>query len=114
MDKDLAKVIKFLKENDKVTAVLSLPLHLMDSIAYHCREKVLWGAHSDNFRDIEPLFPVYRQPLEFFVSTYNLSHIVVDTDYVSPELLHLSPNNRVFSTGHYQIYELGENERKLT
>lgn len=106
MDRDLAKVIKFLKENDKVTAVLSVALHLMDAIAYHCRKKVLWGTHSDNFRDVEPLFPIYRQLLEFFVSTYNLSHIVVDTDYVSPELMHLSPNNRVFSAGHYQIYEV--------
>jgi hypothetical protein len=106
MDSDLASIVRFLKENDKVSAIQSVPQHLVNMITYHCRKKVLWGAHSYNFRAVEPLFPVYRQPLDFFVSTYNISHIVVDTDYVPPKLLKLSPKKRVFSAGRYEIYEV--------
>jgi len=105
MDSNLASIVKFLKENDNVSAILSIPVDLMETIAFHCRKKVLWGAHSDNMRAVEPLYPVYRQRLESFVTTYNVSHIVVNTTYVSPELLKLSPNNRVFSAGSYEVYE---------
>lgn len=106
MDSDLASIVKFLKENNKVTVILSTPVQLMDTIAYHCRKKVIWGGHNYSFRNVGPLFPVYRQPLEFFVTTYNLSHIVVDTNYVPPEALQLSPKNRVFSAGRYEVYEV--------
>jgi len=113
MGNDLAHVITFLKEDHEVAVILSLPQHYMDMIAYHCRKKVLWGTHSDNFRVVEPFYPVYRQPLEFFVSTYNVSHIVVDTDYVPPELLQLSLNNRVFSAGHYEVYDVWSKPLRL-
>ena len=106
MDSDLDSVVKFLRENNKVSVILSIPVNLMDTIAYYCRKKVLWGGHNYSFRNLGPLFPVYRQPLEFFVSTYNVSHIVVDTDYVTPEVLQLPPNNRVFSAGRYEVYEV--------
>lgn len=106
MDNDLSGVLEFLKDNDRVSVIMSVPTHLMDTIVYHCRKKVVWGTHSDNFRAVEPFFPVYRQPLESFVSTYKVSHIVVNTGYVLPETLRLAPTGVAFSAGCYQIYEL--------
>jgi len=106
MDSDLASIVKFIKENDKVSVILSVSTHLMETIAYHCRKKVVWGTHSYNFRNVDSLFPVYQQPLEFFVTTYSLSHIVIDTNFVTPEVLRLSPNNRVFGAGCYEVYEV--------
>ena len=110
LEGNLASIVRYLKENDEVSAILSIPAHPMDTIAYHCRKKVLWGTHSDNFQAVEPLFPIFRRPLEFFITTYNLSHVLIDTEYVKPDLLRLSPPNMVFSAGNFQVYKVGTNK----
>jgi len=106
MDSNLSKASAFLKTNDKVSVIMSIPVNLADTIAYHCRKRVLWGTHSDNFSAVEPFWPVFRQPLEFFVTEYGVSHIIVTADYVSPELLHLSPDKMLFNAGCYSVYEV--------
>ena len=106
MDSNLASVVEFLKGNDKVSVIMSVPASLADTIAYHCRKAVLWGTHNYGFREVEPFYPVYRQPLEFFITKYGVSHIIVTADYVSPEVLHLSPDKMVFNVGPYRIYEV--------
>ena len=106
MDSDLASVVGFLKGNDKVSVIMSVPVHLLDTIAYHCQKAVLWGTHNYGFHKVEPFWPVYRQPLEFFITKYGVSHVIVATNYVSPELLHLSPDKMVFKAGLYIIYEV--------
>ena len=65
----------------------------------------MWGTHNYGFRKAEPFFPVLRKPLEFFVSEYKLSHLLVDSNYVSPEVLKLSPVNRIFVADRYEIYQ---------
>ena len=103
LDDNLSKILEFIKGNEKVKVILSVPTHLMDTIAYHCRKQVIWGTHSDNFDEVEPLFPVYRKPLEYFVKKYGISHIVVDDKYVKPEAIGLA--GEIYRSGRYRIYE---------
>lgn len=104
IDSSFKQVIEFLN-GQKITTIACIPVDLADSVAYHCRRSVLWGTHGYGFRNVEPFFPVLRKPLEFFVSEYKLSHLLIDSAYVSPECLKLSLVNRVFVVDRYEIYQ---------
>jgi hypothetical protein len=104
LDSDFKQVIDFLNGKE-AGAIVCIPCDLADTIAYHCRRSVLWGTHGYGFRKVEPFFPVLRKPLEFFISEYKLSYILIDSGYVSPELLRLSPADRIFVTDRYEIYQ---------
>jgi len=108
MGTNLNSTLEFLKNNSEVDAIMVIPLTYADTIAYHCRKKVVWGTHSYNFKVVEPFYPVLRKPLESFISEYNISHIMLDANHTAPETLQLSPVNRVFNAGHYQIYKTKE------
>ena len=104
LDSSFKQIIDFLL-NEKETGVIAcIPCDMADSIAYHCRRSVLWGTHNYSLRQAEPFFPVLRKPLEFFISKYGLSRLIIDSNYVSPESLRLSPLNRIFVAGTYEIY----------
>jgi len=107
-DDSLSKVINFLRENSEVKAIACISCGLCDIIAYSCRKRVLWGTHTYGFKNVEPLFPVWRQPIASAVRKYEISHLLVNTDYVSPEVLKLSPDNMVFHTKQYQVYRVEE------
>jgi len=101
---DFKQVIDFL--NGKETgAIVCIPCDLADTLAYHCRRSVLWGTHGYGFRQAEPFFPVLRKPLEYFISEYKLSYLVIDSGYVTPGLLKLSPADRIFVADRYEVYQ---------
>jgi hypothetical protein len=105
VDHDLEKVLEYL-QRPEVKVVLTIPTHLMDTIVYHCRKPVVWGTHSAGFADVEPLFPVFRKQLEWFVEKYGVSHVVIDKRYVDPGAVGVSGDAllagpfAVFATGY--------------
>lgn len=104
LDSDFKQIADFFL-NERGTGVIGcIPCDLADTIAYHCHRSVLWGTHSYGFRQAEPFYPVLRKPLEFFISKYGVSHLIIDSSYISPETLRLSPVNRIFVAGTYEIY----------
>ena len=102
VDADLEKALEYLRRPE-VTAVMTIPTHLMDTIVYHCRKPVVWGTHSAGFENVEPLFPVFREKVEWFVEKYAVSHIVVDERYVGNKVLKLGAP--VFRSGRYSLFE---------
>jgi hypothetical protein len=104
-DSDFKQIVAFFANEGGTGVIGCIPCGMADAIAYYCRRSVLWGTHSYGFRQAEPFFPVLRKPLEFFIAEYGISHLVIDSDYVSPETLRLSPANRVFVASTYEIYQ---------
>lgn len=105
-DGDFGKILEYLKR-DEVKVVLSVPTHLMDAIVYHCRKPVVWGGHSDNFRALEPMFPVFREPLEWFVHKYGVTHMVINRAYCLPFDIGIGDDSIVCSVGDLSVCEVG-------
>lgn len=98
---DLGNVLEYLKRED-VTVVLTVPTHIMDAVVWHCRKKVVWGTHSAGFENVEPMFPVLRAKLGWFVQKYQVSHLVIQESYAKAEKLGLK--EPVFRAGEYSVY----------
>ncbi len=105
VDGDLGKVLEYLKKPE-VTVVLTVPTHLMDAIVYHCRKQVVWGGHSSHFRELEPMFPVFRKSLDWFVERYQVTHVVTLDNYVgAAKTAALGLRNPVFQSGEYRVFQ---------
>lgn len=88
--------------------IMCLPLHLCDLAAYHTRRPVLWGTHGLGFKEAEPLFPVMLRPIDDFVRNYQLTHLVLDEDYVSSEELRLHGVRRIVREANYSLWAFGD------
>lgn len=85
--------------------IMCLPLQLADSVAWHARQPVLWGTHGYGFRNAEPIFPVFQKPVEFFLETYALTHLLLDETFTSVEELRIAQATQlVHSSGRYRLY----------
>lgn len=104
MSTGLQDVIDKLKTEDNVTNVLCIPSGTGDALGYYTRLPVLRGTHNVPFRWVEPLFPVHRLPLDYLVKGYNVSHLVILTDYVDTETLKLDNCRLVLQSGEYELY----------
>lgn len=89
----LKEVSFFLNELPK-DVILCLPLSYADYIVYFTNKKVLWGTHSAGFKKIEGFFPVLQKPLDNFIDKYDVGYILLDTNYVKPEIINL-PNEKI-------------------
>jgi hypothetical protein len=106
LDMSLSEVIRYLKEDDGVKAVLCVPDGIGDAIGYYCRKGVLRGTHNVPFEWVDAFFPVYKLPLDYLIRAYDVSHVVVFHSFVSPDVLGLLPADRVLNKGQYSIYEV--------
>ncbi|HUK60471.1 MAG TPA: hypothetical protein VLV50_14675 [Stellaceae bacterium] len=88
---------------DEGARLMCLPAHLCDLVAYHTRRPVLWGTHGLGFTEAEPFFPVLRKPIEYFVSAYRLTHLLLDRRYVGLGELRLSGARTVAHSGDYLL-----------
>ncbi len=113
VDGDLGKVLEYLKRPE-VTAVLSIPTHLADAVAYYCRKPVVWGTHSAGFENVEPMFPVLRERLDWFVQKYQVSHIVLDEQYLQDlksETLLGASAHLTLRSGRYSVHAVSSAEQ---
>lgn len=106
VDDDLQRVIDFLK-GVETHNIYCVPDSLGDAVGYYTRKGVLRGTHNYPFSMVDVFFPVYKVPLEYIISAYQVSHLVVSKGYVDPERLGLDSDNLVLEAGNYGIFEMG-------
>ncbi|MDD4985001.1 MAG: hypothetical protein PHQ43_04310 [Dehalococcoidales bacterium] len=107
IDADFVKALDYLK-GDKVKVVLSMPTHLADAVVYYARKPVVWGTHSDNFKEVEPFFPVMRKSLEWFIEKYGVTHVLLRNGYVMAHEVGLVDGSEGIRSGLYMVYKVGE------
>lgn len=101
---DLAPITDFIKASP-LEGTLTLPYGLSESIAYHTGRRVLWGAHSAGYKELEAFFPILRHRLEYYFDKYNLNFLVINLGYVVPRFLKLEKNfEHVLSTHRFALY----------
>lgn len=103
VDQDLLRVIDYLKV-EETHNIYCVPDSLGDAIGYYTRKGVLRGTHNYPFSMVDVFFPVYKVPLEYILSAYEVSHLVVSKGYVEPERLGLDSDNLVLEAGNYGIF----------
>ncbi|WP_157845934.1 hypothetical protein [Kiloniella litopenaei] len=103
LSEDLQSVIQVLSQHSK-PRLLCLPPHLCDIMAYHGRIPVWWGTHGYGFRWVEDYFPVLKKPVEDLMKDKGLTHLLVDTKYVSIDELDL-PDGVAVEFGSYVIFK---------
>ena len=104
MSQDLLPIIElFMRDPD--ARVLCLPLHLSDMIAYHSQRPVLWGTHGYGFRNVEPIFPVFRQPIERIIDQYKIKYLLLDTQFADPKEVGLHEGrDLLLQKGRYTVF----------
>ncbi len=83
--------------------VMCLPFQLADATAYTTRRPVLWGTHHYGFRNVEPVFPVLREPLPEVFERHGITHVLLDSTYVDPQVLGLGGATLVCESGRYRL-----------
>ncbi len=106
IDAELQRMFTFLKHQPKIQRIICIPNHISEATVYFCRKQVVWGAHSDNFKAIEPYFPVLRKPLGWFKKRYGATHLLLNTEYAKPPQLRLLPSSLVLKEGKYSMYKI--------
>ena len=107
IDNDLEEITKYLKELPK-NNVMCFPVTLAEFVTYITGKKVLWGAHSYGFKELESFFPILRERIEYFIHNYNINYVLVDNDYVKLE--DFMENKKIISLlrerGKYMLYKI--------
>jgi hypothetical protein len=87
--------------------VLVFPTMYADYVTYASCKAVVWGGHSGNLRMLGEFFPVLRQPVSYFLERFDVSYLLLDLAYTTPERLGLSgsvtPRNQF---GAFVVYEV--------
>jgi hypothetical protein len=104
MSRDLLPIIELLMR-DPDARVMCLPLHLSDLIAYHSQRPVLWGTHGYGFRNVEPIFPVFRQPIERMIDQYKIKYLLLDMQFADPKEVGFDEGREVLlQKGRYAVF----------
>lgn len=105
IDPDFSRILNYIKQLPRDN-IMCLPYAHCEAIAYFCRKKTLWGAHSYLDEKIESFFPVLLKPVEYFISFYKLSYCLVNKDFVSLDDLHINIKYKIIlEEGRYVLLE---------
>lgn len=105
LDSDLYEIIEQIKDLPRDN-IMSFPTSYCEPIAYFCRKKTLWGAHSNGYEKLQSFFPVLLNPVEYFIQNYNISYCLINKEFVSLEDLYLSVNYKMLlERGRYCLLE---------
>jgi hypothetical protein len=86
--------------------IMCLPLMYADYLTFSTGNAVYWGGHNTGFKMIEDFFPVLRRPIEEFILPDRPAVLVIDTNYVNPDVLKLDGRiRRNAEFGSIQVYE---------
>lgn len=70
--------------------IMSIPLNYCDVISYKCRVRVFTGGHNPSFDDLKIIMPYYRDTIENIVNKYGITHLLLDTNVVSQDIVKLN------------------------
>jgi hypothetical protein len=105
ISRELEAVLDRLRR-EKGARVMCLPIHLCDLVAYLSRVPIYWGTHSHCFDEkLAEFFPVLRRRIEEYAKEDHLTHLLLDTQYVSPEEFSLAEKTMVERQGNYSLYQ---------
>jgi hypothetical protein len=102
---ELQSLIDILKSG--IDRVMCLPAHLGDLVAYSGRVPTYWGAHSEDFDErLAAFFPVLRRCIEDYAADEGLTHVLIDTRYVTADELRLPSESFLKGSGSYALFDL--------
>lgn len=85
-------------------AVICLPQHWHDVVAYRARQPVVFGGHGYGFRHLQPLFPRLLQPIKEVIARYDARYLLTHRGYCNAKFLSDLPPATIEEFGDYQIY----------
>jgi hypothetical protein len=86
--------------------VLVFPTMYADYVAYASDKAVVWGGHSGNLDRFEEFYPVLRRPVEHFIDRYQVSYVLLDLSYSTPERLGLGEMPSLERFGAIALYQV--------
>jgi hypothetical protein len=100
----LSELLQFI-ETQAAPRIMVFPYHLADELAYRSKAQVLWGTHGYGFKQVEPFFPVLRDPLATVVDAFTITHVILDANFVTPEELSLGAVHSGVRIGRFMVFE---------
>ena len=106
--KELWDIFDIINNEKKEVRIMTIPLLLADSVMYFTKAKVVSTdssvAHLKHYSDF---FPVLKKNIKDFANEYNLTHVIVNTDFV--DFKELSISEEYFSVaykGHFCLLKV--------
>jgi hypothetical protein len=103
VDVDLDAAIRRLADLPR-GAVICLPQHWHDVVAYRARQPVVFGGHGYGFRHLQPLFPRLLQPIKEVIARYDARYLLTHRGYCNAKFLSDLPPATIEEFGEYQVY----------
>lgn len=85
-------------------AVMCLPQHWHDLVAFRTGHPVVFGGHGFGFRRLDPVFPRLLEKIQDIVATYNVRYLLTYRGYCNSRFLADLPPATVTEFGDYQLY----------
>lgn len=85
-------------------AVMCLPQHWHDAVAYRAQQPVLFGGHGYGYHLLEPVFPVLRLPVREIVARYGIRYLLTFENYLPQPFLDELPPADIETFGDYRLY----------
>lgn len=103
VDADMESMLVFLRTQPE-GVVVCLPQHWHDLVAYSTGKSVFFGGHGMGFKLIEPIFPVFRQPVEKIIEQNQIRYLLTYQGYLPANFLADLPPAFCHEFGEYQVY----------
>jgi hypothetical protein len=85
-------------------AVICLPQHWHDVVAYRARQPVVFGGHGYGFRRLQPVFPRLLQPIKEVIAGHDARYLLTYRGYCNAKFLADLPPAMLEEFGEYQLY----------
>lgn len=85
-------------------AVMCLPQHWHDLVAYRARQPVAFGGHGYGFHLLEPVFPRLLLPVGEMIRRYGIRYLLTYTGYLNEKFIADLPAAQVKAFGDYRLY----------
>lgn len=103
VDADMESMLVFLRTQPE-GVVMCLPQHWHDLVAYSTGKSVFFGGHGMGFKLIEPIFPVFRQPVEKIIEQNQIRYLLTYQGYLPANFLADLPPAVCHEFGEYQVH----------
>lgn len=103
VDAGMESMLVFLRTQPE-GVVMCLPQHWHDLVAYSTGKPVLFGGHGMGFKLIEPIFPVFRQPVGKIIEQNQIRYLLTYQGYLPANFLANLPPSFCQEFGEYQVY----------
>lgn len=111
VDQDLDQAIRRLAELPN-GAVMCLPQHWHDVVAFRSGKTVAFGGHGYGFRLLQPVFPRLLVPVHQFIQEQKVAYLLLWPAYVNQSFLNDLPAADIEECGEYRLYRFQSGQER--